>query len=86
MHEQSFPTRRSSDLVPKNLYIIGTMNTADKSLSLLDVALRRRFGFIELMPDYTVINEEVDVEGSKFQLSDVLEQLNKIIKCVTTVL
>ena len=32
------------------------------------------------MPDYTVINEEVDVEGSKFQLSDVLEQLNKKIK------
>jgi hypothetical protein len=79
-HHSTLTYTKESFTVPKNLYIIGTMNTADKSLSLLDVALRRRFGFIELMPDYDVIDEEVDVEGSKFQLSDVLEQLNKKIK------
>jgi len=63
--------------VPDNVYIIGTMNTADRSIALLDTALRRRFGFLELMPDYTLLKSVLT--GAALPLDLWLKALNQRI-------
>lgn len=70
------PLSKEQFSVPENVYIVGTMNTADRSIALLDVALRRRFGFIELMPDYKLF-DNVSFDGLLLGLW--LEDLNKRI-------
>lgn len=64
--------------VPSNLYIIGTMNTADRSIALMDMAIRRRFDFIEMMPDYSLLKDK-KINGIK--IDKILETINKRIEC-----
>lgn len=67
------PGSRQPFMVPPNLFLLGTMNTADKSLALLDVALRRRFEFEELAPDFSLC------EGFR-ELAVVMDEMNRRIE------
>ena len=66
----TFPYSNEEFGVPPNLYIIGTMNTSDKSIANLDIALRRRFGFIEMLPDVDLVGEN----------KEILQKLNERIE------
>ncbi|MCR6575440.1 AAA family ATPase [Campylobacter insulaenigrae] len=62
--------------VPKNVYIIGTMNTADRSITSLDTALRRRFEFVEMMPNPNVLSD--NCKGVNLQ--ELLKAINTRIE------
>ncbi len=63
--------------VPDNVYILGTMNTADRSIALMDTALRRRFQFVEMMPDSEVLKDIiVEKDGEAIDIAEMLKIIN----------
>ncbi len=72
----TLPQSKESFSIPPNVYLLGTMNTADRSIKLLDAALRRRFAFIELMPDVEVLR---GARVGTLALDTFLEELNRRI-------
>lgn len=72
----TLPYSQEEFTVPRNVYIIGTMNTADRSIALMDTALRRRFNFIEMMPRPELLSADID----GVNLQDMLTTLNERIE------
>ncbi|MDC3188111.1 AAA family ATPase [Pseudoalteromonas elyakovii] len=75
--EVVLPNSGEAFSVPENLYLIGTMNTADRSLAMMDTALRRRFDFVEMMPRPELFNE-VSING--IDLEALLSKMNQRIE------
>lgn len=72
----TLPQSKESFCIPSNVYLLGTMNTADRSIKLLDAALRRRFAFVELMPNMELLR---GAKVGTLVLDDFLEELNRRI-------
>lgn len=64
--------------IPENVRIIGTMNTADRSIALVDHALRRRFAFIEIRPNYDVLRRYHEKKETGFQVDGLIEMLKRL--------
>ena len=77
--EVILPYSKTKFGVPSNLYIIGTMNTADRSVEALDTALRRRFSFVEMMPDEKVISDKKFTGYDRATIMNVINQRIEVL-------
>ena len=82
--EAMLPYSGESFSVPSNVYILGTMNTADRSIALMDTALRRRFEFVEMMPNSEVLDSlgvgTIPVGDEELNVSKMLDVINERIE------
>ena len=82
--EATLPYSGETFSVPQNVYILGTMNTADRSIALMDTALRRRFEFIEMMPDSNVLEDigagMLTIGDEELNIARMLDIINKRIE------
>ena len=82
--EATLPYSGEAFSVPKNVYILGTMNTADRSIALMDTALRRRFEFTEMMPNSEVLESlgvgTIAVDNEELNVARMLDIINERIE------
>ena len=72
----TLPQSKQAFSVPANVYLLGTMNTADRSIKLLDAALRRRFAFLEMMPELDLL---AGATVGDLELDEFLGNLNQAV-------
>ncbi len=75
------PYSKSEFGVPDNIYILGTMNTADRNITIMDTALRRRFEFIEIMPEPEKLRN-IKIEDTELDIEKMLDTINQRIEAL----